>query len=123
MRTFKALHSGTVWVGLFARSNKIAYLSITIGKLLIFARYVFLIYGSDIYELRKHVHVTYNHRGFKRSCKFWLETEVSLDENKKGDFTDKEIREIADLIQENKQILLAQLELFYTYQQVKAIRQ
>jgi hypothetical protein len=92
------------------------------GKLLILARYVFLIYGSDIYEARKHIHITYNHRGFKRACKFWLEPEIELDENKTGDFSDKELREIAEIIAENKNILLAQLELFYTYQPVKAIR-
>jgi len=32
------------------------------GKLLILANYIFLIYGSDIYETRKHIHVTYSHR-------------------------------------------------------------
>ena len=46
------------------------------GKLLILANYIFLIYGSDIHEKRKHVHVTYAHRGFKRSCKFWLEPDI-----------------------------------------------
>lgn len=56
------------------------------GKLLILANYVFLIYGSDIYEKRRHVHVTYNHRGFKRACKFWLEPEIEIDLGKVGDF-------------------------------------
>ena len=46
------------------------------GKLLILANYIFLIYGSDIHEKRKHVHVSYAHRGFKRSCKFWLEPDI-----------------------------------------------
>jgi hypothetical protein len=64
------------------------------GKLLIFAKYIFLIYGSDIYESRKHIHVTYNHRGFKKACKFWIEPEIVLDESKIGDFTEKELREI-----------------------------
>lgn len=46
------------------------------GKLLILAKYIFLIYGSDIYETRRHIHVTYNQRGYKRACKFWLEPEI-----------------------------------------------
>lgn len=33
------------------------------GKILILAKYIFLIYGTDIYEKRKHIHVTYTHRG------------------------------------------------------------
>ena len=92
------------------------------GKLLILAKYIFLIYGSDIYETRKHIHITYNHKGFKRSCKFWLEPEIQLDENKKGDFSVKELTEIEKLIVENKADLLNQLDLFYNQQTVKAIR-
>ena len=92
------------------------------GKLLILTKYVFLIYGSDIYETRRHVHVTYNHRGFKRACKFWLEPSIQLDESKKGDFSIREILEIEKLIVDNKEILLTQLNLFYTHQEVKAIR-
>jgi hypothetical protein len=64
------------------------------GKLLILSRYIFLIYGSDIYESRKHIHVTYNRRGFKRACKFWLEPTIEIDSNKKGEFTTIELNEI-----------------------------
>lgn len=92
------------------------------GKILILAKYIFLIYGSDIYESRKHIHVTYNRRGYKRACKFWLEPDVDLDEGKKGDFTEKELSEIKRLIQENKEIIASQLAIFYAHQQVKAIR-
>jgi len=92
------------------------------GKLLILAKYIFLIYGSDIEEIRKHVHCTYAHKGFKRSCKFWLEPEVELDMNKTGDFTEKELNEIKKLIEEHKNIILEQLERFYNREVVKAIR-
>jgi hypothetical protein len=92
------------------------------GKLLILANYIFLIYGSDIYEKRRHVHVTYNHRGFKKACKFWLEPEIELDINKVGDFKSHELNEIRDLIIGNKDILMKQLDLFYANQQVRAIR-
>jgi hypothetical protein len=93
-----------------------------VGKLLILAKYIFLIYGSDIHEKRKHVHITYSQRGFKRSCKFWLEPSVELDSSKKGDFSEKELNEISKLIVENKELLLSQLELFYSHLPVKAIR-
>ena len=92
------------------------------GKLLILARYIFLIYGSDINEQRRHIHCTYAYKGFKRSCKFWLEPEIELDENKFGIFTQKELNEIKNLIVENEQLLLAQLEHFYNGEPVKAIR-
>jgi Domain of unknown function (DUF4160) len=94
----------------------------TMGKLLILANYIFLIYGSDIYEKRRHVHVTYNHRGFKKACKLWLEPEIELDINKVGDFKSHELNEIRDLIIGNKDILMKQLDLFYANQQVRAIR-
>ena len=92
------------------------------GKLLILSNYIFLVYGTDIYEARKHVHVTYAHRGFKRACKFWLEPEISLDASKKGDFSKSELNEITKLIFENKELLLSQLKLFYANIPVKAIR-
>lgn len=92
------------------------------GKLLILAKYIFLIYGSDIAEKRKHIHCTYSHRGYKRSCKFWLEPEVELDAHKTGDFTPKELREIKELIIAHREVLLTQLDLFYSGQEVKAIR-
>lgn len=93
------------------------------GKLLILARYVFLIYGSDIYEKRKHIHVTHSHRGYKHACKFWLEPEIALDKKKKGNFNEEELNEIKKLVEKNKDILLKQLELFYNHKPVKAIRQ
>jgi hypothetical protein len=92
------------------------------GKLLIVTKYIFLIYSTDIYESRRHIHVTYKYRGFKKSCKFWLEPEIMIDESKTGDFTDSELREIELLIHENKLILMNQLNLFYKQVPVKAIR-
>jgi hypothetical protein len=92
------------------------------GKLLILAKYIFLIYGSDIFEPRRHIHVTYAQRGYKKSCKFWLEPEVTLDENKMGDFSQTELNEIRKLIIEHKDLILQQLDLFYKRQVVTAIR-
>jgi hypothetical protein len=45
-----------------------------------------------------------------------------VDENKRGDFNDLELREIKKLIEENKAIILQQLNLFYEGETVKAIR-
>ncbi len=92
------------------------------GKLLILAKYIFLIYSIDITELRKHVHVTHAVKGHKVSCKFWLEPFVEIDENKKGNFTEIELREIQRLIEENKSILLEQLADFYKGIFIKAKR-
>lgn len=92
------------------------------GKILVLLRYVFLIYSVDINETRRHIHVTHNVAGYKKSCKFWLEPETMLDENKKGDFTETELREIRKLIEENKELILQQLELFYQGKLVKSIK-
>jgi len=92
------------------------------GKILILSKYIFLIYSVDISELRKHIHVTFNVAGYKKSCKFWLEPGIELDENKKGLFTEIELREIEKIIEDNKKISLEQLELFYSGKPVKSIR-
>ena len=68
------------------------------------------------------MHVTYNVAGYKKSCKFWLEPNVELDENKKGSFSIIELREIEKLIENNKEIILQQLNLFYAGNAVKSIR-
>ncbi len=38
------------------------------GKLLILARYIFLIYATDIHEKRKHIHITYAHIENEYNC-------------------------------------------------------
>lgn len=92
------------------------------GKLLILAKYIFLIYGSDIFESRRHIHVTYAQRGYKKSCKFWMEPNIELEESKAGDFSQTELNEIRKLIIEHKDVILQQLDLFYKRQVVTAIR-
>ena len=79
-------------------------------------------YLTDIYERKKHVLVTYNHRGFKKACKFWIEPDIEIDKNKTDDFSFKKLLEIEKLIKENEKILLSQLSLFYSNQPLKAIR-
>ncbi len=81
-----------------------------------------MIYSVDINETRRHIHVTHNAAGYKKSCKFWLEPEVMSDENKKGNFTEIELREIRKLIEENKELILQQLKLFYQGKPVKSMK-
>ena len=92
------------------------------GKILIVFRYIFLIYSVDINETRKHIHVTRNVAGYKKSCKFWLEPQIEIDENKKGDLSEIEMREVKRILEENNAVILQQLELFYQGKQVKAIK-
>ncbi len=92
------------------------------GKLLLLGKYIFLIFSSDFFENRKHIHVTFSHKGFKKSCKFWLEPKIELDENKKGDFSNKELKEIEKLIIKYKKQLLEQLEKFYNGKKIKSIK-
>lgn len=47
---------------------------------------------------------------------------MELDNNKSGDFTEKELNEIKILILQHKELLLTQLDDFYNNKQVKAIR-
>ena len=76
-------------------------------------------YLTDIYERRKHVHVTYNHRGFKKTCKFWVEPYIEIDKNKIFYFSSKKLLEVEKLTQENKELFLDQLELLYSNQRLK----
>ncbi len=92
------------------------------GKILILFKYIFIIYSIHINETRRHIHVTKNVAGYKKSCKFWIEPIIKLDENKKGDYNEMELREIEKLIEKNKEVILQQLELFYAGKPVKSIR-
>lgn len=92
------------------------------GKLLITAKYIFLIYGADLNEKRRHIHVTFARRGFKNSCKFWLEPKIQLVEEKRSEFNEIELREIEKLIYKNKLLIDKQLDKFYNLEKVEAIQ-
>jgi len=89
---------------------------------LILSKYIFLIFSSDFFENRKHIHVTYSHKGFKNSCKFWLEPDIELDTNKTGDFSKKELAEIENLVNTHKELLFEQLNKFHNGETVKSIK-
>ncbi|MBL8017277.1 MAG: DUF4160 domain-containing protein, partial [Ignavibacteria bacterium] len=48
------------------------------GKLLIFAKYVFFVFSSDINEKRRHIHVRDKEGEMNRLCKFWIEPVVEV---------------------------------------------
>ncbi len=68
---------------------------------------------SDIYERRKHVHVTDS--PFTKICKFWIEKngrrQIDLDYNK--GFKQKEINVILEHINKNIDYIEEQLNNFY----------
>lgn len=90
------------------------------GKLLVFLKYVFFVFSSDVKENRRHVHVTDKKRDLERICKFWIEPEIDLEYN--IGFSPKEIREIEKMIRGNIKDIHTQLNLFYLYKTVEAIK-
>ena len=89
------------------------------GKLLVFLKYVFFVFSSDIKESRRHVHVTDKKSDLERICKFWVEPKVELEYN--IGFTKTEIKEIEKMLISNMDAVKSQLDLFYTHKIVKAI--
>ena len=89
------------------------------GKLLIFLKYVFFVFSSDVNENRKHIHVTDKKRDLERICKFWIEPQIKLEYN--VGFSAQEIREIERMLRLNIATVNAQLDLFYLHKKVKAI--
>ncbi|MBI2969034.1 MAG: DUF4160 domain-containing protein [Bacteroidetes bacterium] len=88
------------------------------GKLLIYFRYVFFVFSSDVHETRRHVHI--KERGNKNKlCKFWLEPEIELEYN--YGFHRKEIIAIEKLVKEYFNDIISQLFIFYSGKRVKLI--
>lgn len=81
---------------------------------------MFFVFSSDIKESRRHVHVTDKKRDLERICKFWIEPEIKLEYN--IGFTAKEIKEIEKMLNSNIADVQSQLNLFYLYRTVKALK-
>ena len=77
-------------------------------KLLTIRSYVFFIWMQDLMENRRHVHVLKNTGRNFSAAKIWIEPEVEV--ARKGDFSAKEIKEILEIIQENKLLLLSKID-------------
>lgn len=89
------------------------------GKLIVFLKYVFFVFSSDVNESRRHVHVTDKKRDLERICKFWIEPEIKLEYN--IGFSSKEIKDIEKMLQRNLADVKMQLDMFYLYKKVKTI--
>lgn len=97
------------------------------GKILVFLKYMFLVFGNDVNERRKHIHVS--DANFTKLCKFWIEKEIevkgklvavpeiSLCSNK--GFSNKELTEIEAKIKENIDYVTEQLNNFYNGKSIK----
>ena len=63
-------------------------------KLLIYKNWIFIMYGTDINENRKHVHV--GKKSMTVLCKIWLEPNIEIAE--KGELTIKEQNEVLSIV-------------------------
>jgi hypothetical protein len=63
---------------------------------------------QDLMENRRHVHVIKNTGRNFNAAKIWIEPDVDV--ARKGDFSEKEIREILSIVQENKMLLLSKID-------------
>ena len=77
-----------------------------------------MFYGTDVNENRAHVHV--GKKGTTIFAKFWLEPEVEL--AKEGDLTDAQLKQLLQVVEENKEMLLKQWEVFKKGGNVKLIK-
>lgn len=80
--------------------------------------WTFLFYGRDVNENRAHVHV--GKRDTEHFAKFWLEPEVEM--SKEGDLTDAQLKQLEQIIEENKELLLKQWQVFKQGRNVKFIK-
>ena len=86
----------------FCRKNRI------MPKLLIIKSFVFFIWMQDLMESRCHVHVIKNTGRNFNAAKIWIEPDIDV--ARKGDFSDKEIKEILNILKENKILLLSKID-------------
>ena len=77
-------------------------------KLLIIKSFVFFIWMQDLTENRRHVHVIKNTGRNFQAAKIWIEPDIEV--ARKGDFSEKELKEILALIQEKKMLLVKKID-------------
>ena len=80
--------------------------------------WTFLFYGTDVNENRAHVHV--GKKGTQEFAKIWLEPDVEL--AKEGDLTDAHLKQLLEIVEENKEKLLKQWQVFKNGGNVKIIK-
>ena len=88
-------------------------------KLLIYqAVWIFTIFGTDIFENRKHVHV--GRKGTEKLCKIWLEPTVEV--AKPGELSIREQGEVLQITELYKDALIRQWQQFLTGQKIEIIK-
>ena len=80
--------------------------------------WTFLFSGTDVNENRTHVHV--GKKDTKHFAKFWLEPQVEL--VKEGDLTDAQLKQLQQIVEENREELLKQWNVFVKGGTVKIIK-
>ena len=80
--------------------------------------WTFLFYGTGVNENRAHVHV--GKKGTQEFAKIWLEPDVEL--AKEGDLTDAQLKQLLEIVEENKEKLLKQWQVFKNGGSVRIIK-
>ena len=80
--------------------------------------WLFVIYGTDMYERRMYVHV--GKKGMRNLCKIWLEPEISIAEP--GQLTIRQQNEVLQIAQEFQNDLILQWKRFTSGENIKAIK-
>ncbi|UFH53605.1 DUF4160 domain-containing protein [Spirosoma sp. KNUC1025] len=87
-------------------------------RLIYQAVWIFTIFGTDIFENRKHVHV--GRKGTEKLCKIWLEPDVTV--AKPGELSASEQREVLAITDLYKDELIRQWRQFLAGQKVETIK-
>ena len=80
--------------------------------------WIFLFFGTDIYEKRPHVHV--GKKSMEEYCKIWLEPEISV--AKSGMLTTSELNEVLKITKEYHSQLIKQWQKFADGETIKIIK-
>lgn len=78
----------------------------------------FLFFDTDTYENRAHVHV--GKPGIRNLAKIWLEPEISV--AVQGDFSTREINDIASIALQKREALLKQWKIFKEGKKIRIIK-
>ena len=88
-------------------------------KILIFKQiWIFIIYDTDMYENRRHVHI--GRKGTVNLCKIWLEPEIEI--SKSGDLTKKELKTVKEITEQYHQQLIEQWDKFISGKGIQIIK-
>ena len=89
-------------------------------KIFVYKGYLFLIFGSDINESRRHIHITSERSKISTVAKVWLQPEISV--VKTGNFSTKEINDILEIIRKNETLIHEALDNFFAGKKVKFVK-